>query len=203
MGSRLAATAAAAALLLAMGGCAAQAPVDQAPWSRFERVRDVPPSTVLFGPYSWQYAQRYSGAAQRYYPPGSDAVTAQGRAVQGAAAQTGATGSGTPHQAPPVPVSPFSDNPVSFLIHGEFARGEHVIVRVCLRADRSIASSSIVESSGDPRFDELAISWAQRVRLRQQGPADSSPVAPCGAVRVELHDASEPAVIAGHDDELG
>jgi len=125
------------------------------------------------------------------------------RQVAPARVPVAAAGSGTQHPAPAVPASPFSDNPVSFLIHGEFTRGEHVIVRVCLRADRSIASSSILESSGDPRFDELAITWAQRVRLRQQPPAEGRPVAPCGAVRVELHDSPEPAVVGGHDDELG
>jgi hypothetical protein len=103
---------------------------------------------------------------------------------------------------PPTPVSPFADSPVSFFIHGNFARGELVIVRVCLRADRSIASSDVIESSGDQRFDELAASWAQRVRLREH-PPEGRPVASCGAVRVELREAPEPAVVDGHSDQLG
>jgi outer membrane biosynthesis protein TonB len=89
------------------------------------------------------------------------------------------------------------------MIHGHFARGELVIVRVCLRTDHSIASSEVMESSGDRRFDEMAVTWAQRVRLRQSPADDGRPLASCGAVRVELHDTAEPAVIDGHDDLLG
>ncbi len=80
--------------------------------------------------------------------------------------------------------------PISLFVHGHFVRGEHVLVRVCLHADRSVASSSILESSGDQRFDELALDWARRVRVREI--TDGRPVASCGAVRVELHDASPP-----------
>ncbi len=99
-------------------------------------------------------------------------------------------------------MSPFLDSPVSFLIHGHFTRGELVIVRVCLRPDHSIASSDVVESSGDRVFDQMAVTWAQRVRLRQSAP-DGQPIASCGAVRVELHDAIQPTVLGDHDDQLG
>lgn len=102
----------------------------------------------------------------------------------------------------PAPLSPFSDAPVSFLIKGQFVRGEAVVVRVCLRSDRSIASSDILESSGDRRFDELAINWARRVRLRSL-PTNGTPVAPCGAVRVELRKTQEPVVVPRADDLLG
>jgi hypothetical protein len=104
--------------------------------------------------------------------------------------------------APPPPISPFLDSPVSFLIHGHFARGELVIVRVCLRPDRSIASSDVVESSGDRLFDQMAVTWAQRVRLRESAP-EGRPIAPCGAVRVELRDPTQPAVLGDHEDQLG
>jgi len=118
-----------------------------------------------------------------------------------APAGSGSAGTGaTP--PPPEPLSPFSDAPVSFLIHGQFSRGELVIVRVCVRADHSIASSQVIESSGDPHFDELAVDWARRVRLRAH-PADGLPTAPCGAVRVELHSAPEPKVIPGPENLLG
>lgn len=75
-------------------------------------------------------------------------------------------------------------------------------MRVCLRPDHSIASSDIVESSGDPQFDQMAMTWAQRVRQRQSSP-EGPPVAPCGAVRVELHDATQPAVLGEREDQLG
>lgn len=102
----------------------------------------------------------------------------------------------------PLPASPFADSPVSFTVHGAFARGEQVIVRVCLNPDRTIASSQIVESSGDRRFDELAVGWARRVRLRSL-PNDGAPLAACGAVRVELRETGEPALIRRADNLLG
>jgi TonB family protein len=105
-----------------------------------------------------------------------------------------------PLQAPrptprPPPVSPFADSSVSFLIQGNFARGEQVLVRVCLRADHSIDSSDILESSGDQRFDEMALDWARRVQLRTAG-VSGRPVARCGSVRVELHETGAPGM--GH-----
>lgn len=93
--------------------------------------------------------------------------------------------------APPAPESPFADSPVSFLVRGPFSRGELVIVRVCLRPDHSIASSAILESSGDPHFDAQAIEWARLVKLRS-AVSPGTRVAACGSVRVELHNASEP-----------
>jgi TonB family protein len=98
-------------------------------------------------------------------------------------------------RAPPPPLSPFADAPVSFLVHGNFARGEQVVVRVCLRPDHSIASSDILESSGDPRFDERALDWARLVQLRAAS-APGRTIAPCGPVRVELHDTGAPGM--GH-----
>jgi TonB family protein len=105
-----------------------------------------------------------------------------------------------PAPAPPQPVSPFSDSPISLLVHGPFVRGEHVVVRVCLHADRSIASSSILQSSGDRRFDELALGWARRVRLRPI--TDGRPVYACGPVRVELRDSTQPA-FGGASEQFG
>ena len=108
-----------------------------------------------------------------------------------------------PPAAAPVPVSPFADTAVSFFVKGAgFVRGELVIVRVCVGTNRSIASSDIVESSGDSRFDALAVVWARRVRLRAL-PPDGAQVAPCGAVRVEMRRASDPHVNAAPDGLLG
>lgn len=125
-------------------------------------------------------------------PPPSVVVAAQAPAESHPAARA----------APPKPVSPFLDSPVSFLIHGHFTRGELVIVRVCLRPDHSIASSDVIESSGDAQFDQMALTWAQRVRLRQSS-SEGEPIARCGAVRVELHDATQPSVFGARDDQLG
>lgn len=106
----------------------------------------------------------------------------------------------TPASVRPQPFSPFSDAPISLLVRGRFTRGEHVLVRVCVHQDRSIASSSILQSSGDRRFDELALEWARRVRLRQI--TDGRPVAPCGPVRVELRDTTQPA-FGGASEQFG
>jgi len=91
---------------------------------------------------------------------------------------------------------------VSFLVHGNFARGEQVVVRVCLHADHSIASSDIIESSGDRRFDELALDWARRVQLRE-APVAGRTVARCGPVRVELHDSAQPRMGHRIGEQLG
>lgn len=88
------------------------------------------------------------------------------------------------------------------MVRGHFSRGEQVVVRVCLHADHSIASSDILVSSGDRRFDELALDWARRVQLR----AASTPgrtIAPCGPVRVELHDPGQPAMGRELGEQLG
>jgi len=105
---------------------------------------------------------------------------------------------------PPVllPQPPFDDAPVSFVVAGpHFAPGEVTIVKVCIAADRSILSADILASSGDRRFDDLALVWARQVRMRA-APADGSPLQPCGEVRVEIRRPSEPRVISGSDSAL-
>lgn len=103
---------------------------------------------------------------------------------------------------PPPPLSPFADSAVSFFIHGHFALGEQVVVRVCLHADHSIASSDILESSGDRRFDERALDWARRVQLRTQA-APGRAIARCGFVRVELNDTAAPGMGRAAGEQLG
>jgi hypothetical protein len=102
-----------------------------------------------------------------------------------------------------IPEAPFSDDPISFVIAvPHFPPGEVTIVRVCLAPDRSIASTNVMESSGDARFDGMALIWARQIRLRSL-PNDSTPVRPCGEVRVEIRAPSEPRVMAGPDVSLG
>ncbi len=81
-------------------------------------------------------------------------------------------------------------------------RGEHVIVRVCVGADHSIVSSDVVQSSGDPRFDQLAVGWARQVRLRAYT-ADEAPVASCGAVRVQMRHVPDEPVTGARANLLG
>jgi hypothetical protein len=102
------------------------------------------------------------------------------------------------HMAQP----PFDDAPISFVIAApRFAPGEVAIVKVCLAADRTILSAAVMESSGDRRFDDLALTWARQVRLRSP-PGDGSPVQACGEVRVEIRAPTEPRMIAGPDSSL-
>ena len=97
---------------------------------------------------------------------------------------------------------PFDDAPVAFVVAGpRFTPGEVTIVKVCIAADHSILSADIMASSGDRRFDDLALSWARQVRPRA-APSDGSPVQPCGEVRVEIRKPSEPRVISGSDSAL-
>jgi TonB family protein len=109
-----------------------------------------------------------------------------------------------PRPQPPVPVAlpPFEDAPVSFVIAApRFTPGEVAIVKVCVAPDRSILSANVMASSGDRRFDELAVTWARQVRVRP-APADGSPMHSCGEVRVEIRRPSEPRVISGPDSSL-
>ena len=110
-----------------------------------------------------------------------------------------------PAPAPaPVPVSPFADAAVSFFVHSSGrVSGEFVIVRVCVGADHSIVSSDVVESSGDPQFDQLAVVWARQVRLRASAPLNGAAVAPCGAVRVEMRRAPDTPMPGARDRMLG
>jgi len=110
-----------------------------------------------------------------------------------------------PPRRPPavrVVVPPFDEAPVSFVVAGpRFTPGEVAIVQVCLAPDRSIVSVNMLESSGDRRFDDLALTWARQVRLRSATPAGSL-LQSCGEVRVEIRRPSEPRVIAGPDSSL-
>jgi TonB family protein len=88
------------------------------------------------------------------------------------------------------------------MVHGHFSRGEQVVVLVCLRADHSIASSDILVSSGDRRFDEMALDWARRVQLRA-APTSGRAMARCGPVRVELHEPGAPGMGREPGEQLG
>jgi hypothetical protein len=104
----------------------------------------------------------------------------------------------------PLPVSPFADRAVSFFVHSSGrVGGELVIVRVCVGADHSIVSADVVESSGDPQFDQLATMWARQVRLRASAPLDGATVAPCGAVRVEMRRAPDTPMPGTRERMLG
>jgi hypothetical protein len=97
---------------------------------------------------------------------------------------------------------PFDDAPVSFVVSGpRFTPGEVTIVKVCIARDRSILSADVLASSGDRRFDDMAVTWARQVRVRS-APSDGSPVRACGEVRVEIRTPTEPRVISGSDSAL-
>jgi hypothetical protein len=101
-----------------------------------------------------------------------------------------------------VALPPFDDAPVSFVVAApHFTPGEVTIVRVCLASDRSIASADVMASSGDRRFDDLALTWARQVRLRS-APGDGVRLQSCGEVRVEIRIPAEPRVISGPDNSL-
>jgi hypothetical protein len=108
-----------------------------------------------------------------------------------------------PPRAAPAPLAPFEESPVSFIVAGpRFTPGEVTIVKVCIADDRSIVSADILESSGDKRFDDLAVVWARQVKVRSVSQLDR-PIGHCGEVRVEIRSPNEPRVIAGPDAALG
>jgi TonB family protein len=87
---------------------------------------------------------------------------------------------------------------VSFFISGlRFGAAQAATVRLCVTPDGQVTHATLLESSGDDRFDQLALIWARRVRLRKGSeqldhPAPASatqghaPNELCGPVRVEL-----------------
>ena len=78
---------------------------------------------------------------------------------------------------------PFDDEPISFVVAApRFTPGEVAIVKVCLAADRSILSAAVMESSGDRRFDDLALTWARQVGCdrRRTMARRSRPAGKCG-----------------------
>ena len=110
----------------------------------------------------------------------------------------------TARRDPPVRIAlpPFDDAPVSFVVAGpRFTPGEVTIVKVCVAPDRTILSADVMASSGDRRFDDMAVNWARQVRVRST-PRDGSPVQACGEVRVEIRTPTEPRVISGSDSAL-
>ncbi len=118
------------------------------------------------------------------------------------AAVAGCAPAPRPGPATRVALPPFDDAPVSFVVSApHFTPGEVTIVRVCVASDRSIASADVMASSGDRRFDDLALTWARQVRLRS-APGDGFRLQSCGEVRVEIRIPVEPRVISGPDSSL-
>jgi hypothetical protein len=102
-----------------------------------------------------------------------------------------------------VVVPPFDDAPVSFVVSGQrFSPGEVTIVKVCLAPDRSIVSVHVLASSGDHRFDDLALDWARQVKLRSAPAPAGALVLRCGEVRVEIRVPTEPRAVEGPDTSL-
>src|SRR6202140_4919413 len=96
------------------------------------------------------------------------------------AAVAGCGATGPPARVLRLALPPFDEAPVSFVVAGpRFTPGEVTIVKVCIAADRSILSAAVMASSGDRRFDALAVNWARQVRVRA-APRDGSPVQALG-----------------------
>src|ERR1700722_16684128 len=118
------------------------------------------------------------------------------------AAVTGCAARVRPAPVVRLALPPFDEAPVSFVVAGpRFTPGEVTIVKVCIAPDRSILSAAVMASSGDRRFDDLAVNWARQVRVRA-APLDGSPTQACGEGRVEIRAPSEPRVITGAENSL-
>jgi outer membrane biosynthesis protein TonB len=168
------------ALAVTVTGCAQLAPAHRSQ----PRAMRAPPVDFQHA----AYARQPTGA------PSANAAAATA-SVDGSGGQAAAA------PAPPEPLSPFDDAPVIFTVAGQhFSRGERTIVTVCLGPNHSIASADIFESSGDSKFDQLAVMWARRIRLRDA--SEGQQVASCGAVRVEVRPSQEPRMFHAPADTL-
>jgi hypothetical protein len=108
-----------------------------------------------------------------------------------------------PRAHSPLPIAPFDDAPNAFTIAGpRFSAGEAALVRVCVARDHTVSSTDLIGSSGDQRFDALALQWARQVRLRYAAPPGAY-MRRCGEVRVEIRTPEEPRAVSGVDVSLG
>ncbi|HEY6451971.1 MAG TPA: energy transducer TonB [Steroidobacteraceae bacterium] len=106
-------------------------------------------------------------------------------------------------RAPAAPEpDPFGDA-ATFIVAGpRFAPGETAIVRVCVSIDGTISSATLIGSSGDQRFDELALNWARQVKLADATqPKRTREV--CGPVRVEIRVTPLSPLLHGEGNSLG
>jgi TonB family protein len=111
----------------------------------------------------------------------------------------------SPVPAPPtlLPVTELGDSSISFVVAGpRFTPGESAMVKVCLSAEGEIVSTQLIASSGERKFDDSALLWAQQAKM---SPLifKGKPVATCEQVRVEIRGAPYPHIGSGSDFSLG
>jgi TonB family protein len=98
---------------------------------------------------------------------------------------------------------PMEISPTAFSIRGpHFTPGEVAVVKVCVRANGVIASTAIVQSSGEKRFDDSAVQWALHAGYRPMR-VGGTPTYSCDEVRVEMHQVTSPGAGMGSDSSLG
>lgn len=91
----------------------------------------------------------------------------------------------------------------SFLIRGlRFPIGQSANVRVCVDANGTVVSVELAGSSGEPRFDEFAITWARQADVQNWARKNAREPS-CGNVRVEIGRGMRPGVGSGFDSALG
>jgi TonB family protein len=113
--------------------------------------------------------------------------------------------SGCTHLAPPPATTkvPMQISPAVFSIRGpRFTPGEAAVVRVCVGANGVIASTAIVQSSGEKRFDDSAVQWALHAGYRPMR-VSGAPMYSCDEVRVEMHQITSPGAGMGADSSYG
>jgi TonB family protein len=102
-----------------------------------------------------------------------------------------------------IAVQPLQIADASFTTRGpKFATGLFTMVQLCVGPNGGIVSASIVQSSGEKRFDDFVIVYARQVHVqprRENGRA----VASCDTVRVEVNHFPLPGVSLGLDNALG
>jgi TonB family protein len=93
-------------------------------------------------------------------------------------------------------------SPTAFSIRGpRFTPGEVAVVKVCVHANGVVASTAIVQSSGEKRFDDSAVQWALHAGYRPMR-VDGAPIYSCDEVRVEMHQITSPGAGMVSDSSL-
>jgi TonB family protein len=108
-----------------------------------------------------------------------------------------------PHVPLAITRVPMEVAPTAFSIRGpHFTPGEAAVVKVCVRANGVIASTAIVQSSGEKRFDDSAVQWALHAGYRPMR-VGGAPAYSCDEVRVEMHQVTSPGAGMVSDSSLG
>jgi TonB family protein len=105
--------------------------------------------------------------------------------------------------APAVNIKPLEISDATFTTRGpSFGSGLSAAIQLCVGPDGRIVSASVVQSSGEKRFDDFVLTFARQVHVQPRR-ENGKPVLSCDTVRVEVNHFPHPGLSLGTDNVLG